>query len=62
MPETLTKEQTNRLDVIAKNLLVCSDRTVKEVLEHLCDIERSYVEDRIAEASQAMATGLKVLE
>ena len=51
MSENLTKEQTARLDIIAKNLLVCSGRTVKEVLGNLCDIERSYVEDKMAEAS-----------
>lgn len=44
-----TKEQIKRLDLIAKNLLVCSDRTVKEVLESLCDIERSYVESKMAD-------------
>ena len=39
----MDKERIKQLDTICKNLLVCSQRTVNEVLRYLEEDEKNYV-------------------
>ena len=45
----MNKKRIKQLDTICKNLLVCSQRTVDEVLRYLEEEEKKYVVENMEE-------------